>query len=75
MKLLEIIDEMKYEMLSMDDIRRPNGSVGTQGYTPDGILGLVKHISNIYGLNLPEYSTLKELILNYQKYEKSYPQV
>ena len=51
-----------YVMLPMDDIRRPNGSVGTQGYTPEGVIRLVKHISNTYQLNLPDYSSLKELI-------------
>ncbi len=52
-----------YTMLSMDNIRRPNGSVGTQGFTPESIINLVRHISDVYDLNLPEYDSLKDLIL------------
>jgi hypothetical protein len=55
-------DDMSYIMLPMDDIRRPNGSVGTQGFTPESIIGLVRHISTVYELNLPEYESLKDLI-------------
>lgn len=64
-QMMRIISEedMGYVMLPMDDIRRPNGSVGTQGYTPESIINLVKHISNVYELNLPEYNSLKDLIL------------
>jgi ParB-like chromosome segregation protein Spo0J len=51
-------------MLPMDDIRRPNGSVGTQGYTPESMIRLVKHISNVRDLNLPHYTSLKEMILS-----------
>ncbi len=56
-------EDMGYVMLPMDNIRRPNGSVGTQGFTPESIINLVKHISNVYELNLPEYDSLKDLIL------------
>ena len=57
-----IILENEYVMLSMDNIRRPNGSVGHQGFTPESIINLVRYISNVYGLNLPEYDSLKDLI-------------
>lgn len=56
-------NDMGYTMLPMDNIRRPNGSVGTQGFTPESIINLVRHISNVYDLNLPEYESLKDLIL------------
>jgi hypothetical protein len=56
-------EDMGYVMLPMDNIRRPNGSVGTQGFTPESIINLVKHISNVYDLNLPDYDSLKDLIL------------
>jgi hypothetical protein len=54
----------EFVMLPMDDIRRPNGSVGTQGYTPESMIRLVKHISNDRELNLPDYTSLKEMILS-----------
>ena len=56
-------DTQEFIMLPMDNIRRPNGSVGTQGYTPESMLSLMKHISNVRDLNLPEYETLKEMIV------------
>ena len=56
-------DTNEYIMLPMDNIRRPNGSVGHQGFTPESIINLVRHISNVYDLNLPEYDSLKDLIL------------
>lgn len=55
-------NDMGYTMLPMDNIRRPNGSVGTQGFTPESIINLVRHISDVYELNLPEYDSLKDLI-------------
>jgi hypothetical protein len=58
--LKEVTEE--YVMLPMDDIRRPNGSVGTQGYTPESMIRLMNHISSVRNLNLPEYSSLKEMI-------------
>jgi hypothetical protein len=61
LRLLTESDE-GYEMLPMDYIRRPNGSVGTQGYTPESMLNLMNHISSVRNLNLPEYSSLKEMI-------------
>jgi hypothetical protein len=55
-------EEVEYTMFPMDNIRRPNGAVGTQGFTPESIINLVRHISNVYDLNLPEYESLKDLI-------------
>jgi len=55
-------NDMGYTMLPMDNIRRPNGSVGHQGFTPESIINLVRHISDVYELNLPEYDSLKDLI-------------
>ena len=63
-------DDMGYTMLPMDDIRRPNGSVGHQGFTPESIIGLVRHISNVYDLNLPEYDSLKDLIYTIREQPK-----
>lgn len=55
-------NDMGYTMLPMDNIKRPNGSVGTQGFTPESIINLVRHISDVYNLNLPEYDSLRDLI-------------
>ena len=63
-------DDMGYIMLPMDDIRRPNGSVGMQGFTPESIINLVRHISNVYELNLPEYESLKDLIYTIREQPK-----
>lgn len=64
MKLLEILQDISYTMLPMDEIRRPNGSVGTQGYTPESMINLVRHISSVRNLNLPTYDSLKDMILS-----------
>jgi hypothetical protein len=55
--------DMEYVMLPMDNIRRPNGSIGGQGFTPTSMIDLVNHISNVRNLNIPEYSSLKDMIL------------
>ena len=51
-----------YKMLPLQDIRRPNGSVGVQGYTPEFMINLVEYISSVRNLNLPKYTSLKEMI-------------
>jgi hypothetical protein len=63
-------NDMGYIMLPMDNIRRPNGSVGTQGFTPESIINLVRHISDVYNLNLPEYESLKDLIYTIREQPK-----
>jgi hypothetical protein len=63
-------DDMGYTMLPMDNICRPNGSVGTQGFTPESIINLVRHISDVYELNLPEYESLKDLIYTIREQPK-----
>jgi hypothetical protein len=63
-QMMGVINENVDEpiMLPMDYIRRPNGSVGTQGYTQESLINLVRHISTKMGLELPEYSSLKDMI-------------
>ena len=51
-----------YIMFPMDNIRRPNGSVGTQGFSPEQMMGLMSHISDVRNLDLPQYDSLKEMI-------------
>jgi hypothetical protein len=58
------------EMLPLSNIRRPNGSVGVQGYTPEFMINLVDHISSVRNLNLPKYSSLKEMIESLRKLPK-----
>jgi hypothetical protein len=56
----ESVDEII--MLPMDYIKRPNGSIGTQGFTPESLINLVKHISIQMKLNLPDYDSIKDMI-------------
>jgi hypothetical protein len=63
-RIKEIMDVKSPIMLPMDYIRRPNGSVGTQGYSPESMLRLVKYISDERNLNLPHYDTLKEMVVS-----------
>jgi hypothetical protein len=55
-------DEQEFIMLPMDYIKRPNGAVGTQGFTSESLINLVKHISNVMELDLPEYESVKDMI-------------
>jgi hypothetical protein len=63
-QMMGVINENVDEpiMLPMDYIKRPNGSVGTQGYTEESLINLVKHISTKMDLELPEYDSIKNMI-------------
>jgi hypothetical protein len=63
-EMMGVINENVDEpiMLPMDYIRRPNGSVGTQGYTEESLINLVRHISTKMDLELPEYDSIKDMI-------------
>jgi hypothetical protein len=56
------------QLLNAVDIRRPNGSIGTQGFDPSQMKDLVKFISDTLGLSIPvdlldkSVDTLKPLI-------------
>lgn len=56
------------ELLNVEDVRRPNGAIGTQGFDPSQMKDLVKFISDKLGLNIPEnlldksVDTLKPLV-------------
>jgi len=49
-------------LMSTEEFRRPNGGLGTQGFTGENLLRLINHISNVQGFDLPEHSSLRELI-------------
>ena len=42
------------QLLNVEDVRRPNGSIGTQGFDPSQMKDLVKFMSDELGLNIPE---------------------
>jgi hypothetical protein len=52
-----------YKLIPTDELRRPNGSVGTQGFTPESMVSLLKHISNEENFDLPNFNSFKDLIL------------
>ena len=54
----------KVTLLPMENLRRPNGAIGTQGFTTESLINLIKHISKVKELNLPEYNSAKELIMS-----------
>jgi hypothetical protein len=41
------------ELLNPEDIRRPNGSIGTQGFAPEQMKDLVSYLSDLLNLNIP----------------------
>ncbi len=43
-------------------LMRPNGVIGTQGFTSESLLDLINHISKVQNIKLPKYNSLKELI-------------
>jgi len=56
------------ELLNTADLRRPNGSIGTQGFTEENLFDLINFIAQEQGIVLPDYdsnagkSKLKQLI-------------
>lgn len=54
---LELI--MATSWLNLNDIRKPNGSLGNQGFTADGINNLTNHI---YGTNIPVDNSIKNTL-------------
>ena len=52
-----------YKLIPTNELRRPNGSLGTQGFTQESMISLLKHISNEENFELPKFDSFKELIL------------
>lgn len=48
------LENNNIELLNPEDIRRPNGSIGTQGFDPSQMKDLVKYMSELLNLNIPE---------------------
>lgn len=46
--------EASIELLNPEDIRRPNGSIGTQGFAPEQMKDLVSYLSDLLELNIPK---------------------
>jgi hypothetical protein len=46
----------------LKSLMRPNGVIGTQGFTSESLLDLINHISKVQNIKLPKYNSLKELI-------------
>ncbi len=51
-------------LLPLDNLRRPNGSIGTQGFTTESLINLIKHISRVQEFDLPESDSIKDLIFS-----------
>jgi hypothetical protein len=64
--MMGVITESSDEvtLLPMENLRRPNGAIGTQGFTTESLINLIKHISKVKEFNLPEYNSAKELIMS-----------
>jgi hypothetical protein len=46
--------DSQVELLNVEDVRRPNGAIGTQGFDPSQMKDLVKFMSETLGLGIPE---------------------
>ena len=61
-RIREIMGIDSYELIPTDFLRRPNGHIGTQGFTSESLFNLLKHISKVKKFDLPEHNSLKDLI-------------
>jgi hypothetical protein len=61
-RIRQMMGTNDYEMIPTDLLRRPNGHIGTQGFTSESLFSLLKHISNVKNFELPKHESLKELI-------------
>ena len=62
-----ISQKLQTEMIPVSSLKRPNGQIGTQGFTSENMINLIKYISTKKGFEIPTYKTLKELIENMKK--------
>jgi len=62
---------LKPSNFPIKNLRRPNGMIGTQGFTSESLIGLINHISKTEKIILPKYTTLTELITNLKKTPES----
>ena len=61
-RIREMMRMDSYELIPTDFLRRPNGHIGTQGFTSESLFNLLKHISKVKEFDLPEHDSLKDLI-------------
>jgi hypothetical protein len=62
---------LKSSNFPIKNLRRPNGVIGTQGFTSESLINLINHISKTEKITLPKYSTLTELITSLKKNPES----
>jgi hypothetical protein len=62
---------LKPSNFPIKNLRRPNGAIGTQGFTSESLINLINHISKTEKITLPKYTTLTELITNLKKTPES----
>jgi hypothetical protein len=65
-EMMGVINENPDEvtLLPLDNFRRPNGSIGTQGFTTESLINLIKHISRVQEFDLPKFESVKDLIFS-----------
>ena len=61
-RIREMMGMDSYKIIPTDLLRRPNGHIGTQGFTSESLFNLLKHISKVKDFDLPEHDSLKDLI-------------
>ena len=61
-RIREMMGMDSYELVPTDLLRRPNGHIGTQGFTSESLFNLLKHISELKEFDLPKHDSLKDLI-------------
>jgi hypothetical protein len=62
---------LKPSYFPIKNLKRPNGIIGTQGFTSESLINLINHISKTEKIILPKYNTLTELINNLKKSPES----
>lgn len=61
-RIREMMGMDSYELVPTDLLRRPNGHIGTQGFTSESLFNLLKYISELKEFDLPKHDSLKDLI-------------
>lgn len=61
-RIREMMGIDDYELVPIELLRRPNGHIGTQGFTSEFLFNLLKHISKVKKFKLPKHDSLKQLI-------------
>ena len=61
-RIKEMMGVDDYELIPTDLLKRPNGHIGTQGFTSESLFNLIKHISKVKEFELPKHDSLKELV-------------